>query len=135
MDKPILIMMETIRTKLMQRIAMKSLAAEKYVGSLCPKIQKKLEPIMIEVTKCWPKHASGLKYQVACGPTNQHVVYLNLRTCSCKKWELSGIPCMHVVSVVFITGERLEDYVDECYIKSTQMKIYSNFISLISGAN
>ena len=46
-DKPILTMMKTIRTKLMQRIAMKSLAAEKYMGPLCLKIQKKLEPIMI----------------------------------------------------------------------------------------
>ena len=42
---------------------------------------------------------------------------------------------MHDVSVLFIIEERPEDYVDECYSKSTQLKIYSNFISLISGAN
>ena len=42
---------------------------------------------------------------------------------------------MHDVSVLFIIEERPEDYVDECYNKSTQMKIYSKFISLINGAN
>ena len=49
--------------------------------------------------------------------------------------ELSGIPCIHVISVMFLTGEKLEDYVDECYSNSTQMKIYSNFISPINDSN
>ena len=51
-DKPILTMMETIRTKLMQKIAMKSVAEKKYVGLLCPKIQKKLDAIILNATRC-----------------------------------------------------------------------------------
>ena len=41
-DKPILTLMEIIRTKLMQKVALKSKMAEKFVGPLCPKIQKKI---------------------------------------------------------------------------------------------
>ncbi|KAL4376245.1 hypothetical protein GQ457_02G030690 [Hibiscus cannabinus] len=41
-DKPILTMMETIRTKIMTRIVSKREAAEKCKGLLCGKIQKKL---------------------------------------------------------------------------------------------
>ena len=40
-DKLILTMVGTIRTKLMQKIALKHIAIEKYSGPLCPKIQKK----------------------------------------------------------------------------------------------
>ena len=47
MEKPILTQMETIRTKLMQRLAMKSVATEKYLGPLCPKIQQKLDNIKL----------------------------------------------------------------------------------------
>ena len=41
---------------------------------------------------------------------------------------------MHAVSTMFLTRERPETYVDQCYMKSTQLKIYSNFISPIRGA-
>ena len=75
-DKPILTMMETIRTKMMERIANKHTIVENYLGPFCPKIQKKLENIITESTRCWPKHAGGLMYQVSCGPANQHVVDL-----------------------------------------------------------
>lgn len=133
--KPILTMMEIIRTKLMQRIAIKNEAAQKYTGLLCPKIQKKLDKIIDESNRCWARHAGGPKYQVSCGPADQHVVDLELKTCSCRKWDLTGIPCSHAVAVMFSTEERPEQYVDACYHKDTQLKIYSHFIQPIKGAN
>ena len=50
--KAILKMIKTIKKKLMQRIGMKSVAIEKYVGPLCPKIQKKLDTTIIDATRC-----------------------------------------------------------------------------------
>ncbi|XWS23317.1 hypothetical protein CRYUN_Cryun28dG0002000 [Craigia yunnanensis] len=91
-DTPILTLMETIRTKLMQKVAMKSTIVEKYLGPLCSKIQQKLDNIIDEPSWCWPKHAGRSRYQVAGGPTVQHVVDLQLHTCSYRKWDLTGIP-------------------------------------------
>ncbi|KAK8675814.1 hypothetical protein V6N13_033877 [Hibiscus sabdariffa] len=42
-EKPIITMLEIIRTKIMQRIAKKKVEAEKWSTILCPKIQKKLD--------------------------------------------------------------------------------------------
>ncbi|KAK8701738.1 hypothetical protein V6N13_020117 [Hibiscus sabdariffa] len=42
-DKPIITMLETIRTKIMQRIAKTKVEADKWSTILCPKIQKKLD--------------------------------------------------------------------------------------------
>ncbi|KAK8713340.1 hypothetical protein V6N13_148561 [Hibiscus sabdariffa] len=42
-SRPIITMLEGIRTKIMQRIAKKKDEADKWTGVLCPKIQKKLE--------------------------------------------------------------------------------------------
>lgn len=55
------------------------------------------------------------------------------RTCSCKKWQLSGIPCVHVVSFVAAHGGDLEAYVDECYHISTYLKVYELVVNPISG--
>ena len=95
-DKPILTHIEIIRTKLMQRVAMKSTGVEKYLRPLCPKIQQKLDNIIVESSRCWPKHTGGSKYQVTSGLAIQHVVDLQLHTCSCRKWDLTGIPCINI---------------------------------------
>ncbi|KAK8655790.1 hypothetical protein V6N13_108356 [Hibiscus sabdariffa] len=119
-DKPILTMMETIRTKIMQRIAKKQSQADKFTGPLCPKIQKKLE-IMIEISnRCWPRNAGGQQYQVECGYGNQHVVNIQALTCTCRRWELTGIPYNHAVSVMMLTEVRPESHVHECYTKTTR---------------
>ena len=84
-DKSILTFMETIKTKLMQKVAIKSAGAEKYLKPLYPKIQQKLDNIKVNLSRCWPKHVERTKYQVVGGPTIQHVVDLQLHMCSCRK--------------------------------------------------
>ncbi|KAK8651093.1 hypothetical protein V6N13_140707 [Hibiscus sabdariffa] len=113
-DKPILTMMETIRTKIMVRIVSKREAAEKCKGF-------------------WPTYAGAHKYQVEVGPSHQHVVDLVERSCSCRKWDLTGIPCSHAASVFRLNNLKPEDYVNECYHNSTQLAIYSNMIRPIKG--
>ncbi|KAK8574052.1 hypothetical protein V6N13_097046 [Hibiscus sabdariffa] len=84
---------------------------------------------------CWPRNAGGQQYQVECGYGNQHVVNMQALTCTCRRWELTGIPCNHAVSVMILTEVRPESHVHECYTKTTQERIYSNFINPIRGPN
>ncbi|KAE8681841.1 hypothetical protein F3Y22_tig00111303pilonHSYRG00061 [Hibiscus syriacus] len=100
-DKPILNMMELIRTKIMRRIICRYEAAEKINGPLCPNIQKKLNIIIDQATR---------------------------------KWDLTGIPCIHAVAVMQLHNDRPKPYVHTCYHKSTQLAIYSNFICPVKGA-
>ncbi|KAL4279621.1 hypothetical protein GQ457_03G018840 [Hibiscus cannabinus] len=101
-SRPIITMLEGIRTKIMQRIAKKKAEADKWTGVLCPKIQKKLEAKTEMSNRCWPTHAGGNIYQVACGAHNQYGVNLEAHACSCRKWDLTGIPCPHAISVILM---------------------------------
>lgn len=55
-------------------------------------------------------------------------VDLAKRTCSCKKWDLSGIPCSHAVSAIWHRGQEPEDYVSHWYNKKTFMRTYAHKI-------
>ncbi|KAL4385131.1 hypothetical protein GQ457_15G028750 [Hibiscus cannabinus] len=134
-DKPILTLMETIRVKIMTRIVSQREAAEKYKGLLCGKIQKKLDASIEESIRFWPTYAGVNTYQVEAGPSHQHVVDLNQISCTCRKWDLTGIPCGHAASVFRLNNLKPEDYVNECYHNSTQLAIYSNMIKPIKGPN
>ena len=44
------------------------------------------------------------------------VVNLNDRTCSCREWQVSGIPCKHAIAFITAkTNSSLESYVDLYY--------------------
>ncbi|XP_039032820.1 uncharacterized protein LOC120168023 [Hibiscus syriacus] len=135
-DKPIITLLESIRTMLMQRIAKKKKdQANKFVGFVCPKIQKKLCNAISQANSCWPIHVGVPTYQVSCGPSNQHYVNIETRTCLCRKCELTGIPCIHAISVIVMNHENPENFLDQCYLVKTQMDIYSHFINPVRGPN
>ena len=43
------------------------------------------------------------------------VVDLIAKTCACKKWQLSGIPCFHAVACMNSHGFNLQDGIHHCY--------------------
>ncbi|KAL4308358.1 hypothetical protein GQ457_01G018380 [Hibiscus cannabinus] len=109
-DKPILTMLEMIRCKIMNRFAKKAEEAQKIVGPLCPKIQKKIDALIVQSVRCWPRNAGGNKYEVPAGHEDQHVVDLGAESCTCRKWDLTGIPCVHATTVIIMRGERPEGH-------------------------
>ncbi|KAL4291181.1 hypothetical protein GQ457_14G014140 [Hibiscus cannabinus] len=146
-DKPILTMLEIIRTKMMRRIVQKREEAEKYTGILYPRIQKKLDNqiqnsvtlLKLEmfvhcVSRCRPIYAGNFQYQVECGQGEQHVVNIQKYTCTCRRWDLTGIPCNHAISVINCNNMNVVSFVDPCY-KDTQLSIYGHYICPIRGVN
>ena len=43
------------------------------------------------------------------------VVNLQNRTCSCRKWDVIGIPCKHAIAFITLLREPLEKYIDTYY--------------------
>ena len=48
----------------------------------------------------------------------RHTVDLEKRECSCRRWQISGLPCLHAIA--FITsmrgGHKIEHYVHDYYL-------------------
>lgn len=130
--KSILTLVEMIRCKLMRRICKKREEIKKLKGPICPKIQKKLEKIKTESATCWPIASGGPMFQIG-APNGQFVVDIEKYTCSCRKWQLSGIPCSHACSTIFHNLDQPEKFVHECYSIETYKHIYSEVIKPING--
>ncbi|MFQ6622568.1 hypothetical protein Gotur_002166 [Gossypium turneri] len=71
---------------------------------LCPKIRKKLNVNIKESLRCVPSHTGGDRYQVECSLGSQQVVDLVENSCSCRNWDLTGIPCMHALEWVSLSN-------------------------------
>ncbi|CAH9088450.1 unnamed protein product [Cuscuta europaea] len=130
--KHIIFMLEDIRGALMQRIVLKRQQMEKNTGMLCPRIKARLEKEKDEAANCTPLPSSQVLFQV-CHRLDCLTVNLEARTCTCRKWDLSGIPCCHAISCIFFMNETPENYVHTCYTKDTYLKMYSGGIAPLTG--
>ncbi|KAL7252419.1 hypothetical protein ACSBR1_007078 [Camellia fascicularis] len=127
-DKPIILMVEWIRRKLMNRMQVKKNGMEKHGGSICPTVQHKLESNKENARNCFASFACELKFEVDCYDTT-YVVDLKARTCGCRDWDLTGIPCKHAISYIYLTREKPEAYVHNCFSKETYLRTYSFMIN------
>ncbi|KAG6407872.1 hypothetical protein SASPL_130872 [Salvia splendens] len=64
---------------------------------------------------------------------NRHIVNLKSSSCTCREWELTGIPCQHAVCVLHSEGLEPENFVAHWYIESTYLKAYQFMIQPVRG--
>ncbi|XP_060179477.1 uncharacterized protein LOC132609489 [Lycium barbarum] len=101
-DKPIIKILETIRHILMARIAFNRDKAETWTsGDICSIIKKKLHTNMKGASGYIPPKADSWNYEII-GSTDIDTWAVDLynKICSCRKWELSGIPCKHAICAI-----------------------------------
>ncbi|KAH0702078.1 hypothetical protein KY285_016356 [Solanum tuberosum] len=63
----------------------------------------------------------------------QHKVDIARRTCSCRVWQLRGIPCAYVVAALYFKKFSLYEYIDNCYSKETYLRTYANVIEPLTN--
>ncbi|XP_028112499.1 uncharacterized protein LOC114310647 [Camellia sinensis] len=126
-DKPIINMLEWIRRKVMHRIQIKKKGMEKYTCEICPNVVKDLEVLKVQARNCFATYCGDRKFEVNCGDTI-HIVDLEERKCSCRMWDLTGMPCKHAISSTYIQREKPEDYVHPYYSKHHYLVAYNSMI-------
>ncbi|XP_019150058.1 PREDICTED: uncharacterized protein LOC109146838 isoform X2 [Ipomoea nil] len=62
-------------------------------------------------------------------------VDLAQRQCSCRGWDLTGIPCSHGVAAIRKQRESLEDYLHHCYIVEYYLRAYEPAILPIQSSD
>ena len=131
-EKPIITMLEMIRSQLMKRLNTKQILAKKFKGDICPKIKKKLA-VNKELSYNYQAEFAGSPKVQVIGPDGQFVVDMEMRTCDCRRWDLTGIPCHHACACIIENNEQSENYVDTCYSVQTYNKVYANVINPTNG--
>lgn len=127
-DKPILTMLEMIRRKLMRRYQAKKEGIQKLTGKITPKIAKKLEALVYESMDCVALYAGDDMFEVS-GPTGkQFVVNMRRRTCGCRVWQMTGIPCVHACAAIRHSCKDATDYGHDFYSLEMYKKAYEPII-------
>ncbi|KAL0281715.1 UNVERIFIED_CONTAM: hypothetical protein Sradi_7294100 [Sesamum radiatum] len=93
-------------------------------GDLVPNVVKELNKIKEESRKCHLLVAGEHEFEVQDQNIN-YIVNLRTRTCNCRVWDVSGIPCKHAAFGIFHRRDSLESFCDSRFSKENYMKAYS----------
>lgn len=91
---------------------------EKYNRDLCPRIAKIFEELKkrsMEFIAHWNEQD---QFEIESAYGTRFRLHLGDKTYSCRRWELTSIPCAHAIFGFYYIGYTPEDYVDSCYKKS-----------------
>ncbi|XP_058181319.1 uncharacterized protein LOC131299757 [Rhododendron vialii] len=129
-DKPIVTLVDTIRRQLMVRYVARLDYSSKFKGKLCPSISKNVERKKVNARGLQVIYSGGLVFEVT-SANKVYVVDIGEHRCTCRRWDLNGIPCTHGCATIISHKAQPEDYVNDCYSIETFMRTYSQRIYLI----
>lgn len=123
-ELPILSMFEGIKTQLMTRHYNKQQElANQMEGSFCPKIRKKVAKNAEYANLCYALPVGQGVFQVQIRDY-QNIVDINAKTCDCRRWQLTGVPCFHAIACLRHETIKPESVLPSCYSLETFKKAY-----------
>ncbi|XP_075504014.1 uncharacterized protein LOC142541355 [Primulina tabacum] len=100
-------------------------------------IKDVLAKIYVEAIRYSPMKSNEMHYQITRSDDrrDQHSVDLLTRSCSCRKYDLTGIPCKHAVCAIWCKKDDPEAYVHPYYLVETYRRCYATRIMPVDGSN
>ena len=131
-SKPIWTMVDGIRTKLMMKYSKIRALTESTRWEITPHYSGLLEEAKKYSRYCSARQADVDLWQVTSG-SNIHAVNLIARTCGCKKWDLTGLPCNHAVSAIMKSKQCPEEFVADFFKKPVYYEAYKHVVYPVPG--
>ena len=131
--KQVKTMFDGIRTKLMIKYETNRTGAAKSRWQITPNYSEKLEEAKKWARPCKAIKSVGDLWQVTSSQENTYVVDLSKRTCGCRKWDLTGLPCHHAVAAIYKSKQYPEDFVHDFFKKPMYLEAYNPPIYPVPG--
>ena len=113
----------------MERLKVRRQWITKKKAFICPVITYKQIVRMFQVG-CIANALFKVKFK-----QDAFIVNTKEMTCSYRRWDLNGIPCVHALCCIYLCGKDVNDFVDECYYRKSLIATYNHQLLPILGEN
>ncbi|XP_050236158.1 uncharacterized protein LOC126686166 [Mercurialis annua] len=125
---PVIQMMEHIRRKLMTWFSDRREMSLQWTGMLVPSAERQVFEAIKLARSCQVVKANDAEFEVSCNNFASHTVDIRCRTCSCRGWQLRGLPCVHGVAALISCGQNVYKYTEDVFTVANYRKAYSQAI-------
>nr|GEW50608.1 protein FAR1-related sequence like [Tanacetum cinerariifolium] len=123
---PITQMIDFLRGKLMELIYTRRVDSNRWTTTLTPSMEEKLrdEALKAQSFQVLPSESSIFEVH----GESVEMVDISQWDCSCKSWQLTGLPCCHAIAVFQGIGRSVYDYCSRYFMADSYRKTYAQSI-------
>ncbi|KAK4405418.1 hypothetical protein Sango_0548300 [Sesamum angolense] len=126
-ELPITQMVDVLRGKIMELIYRRRLESSQWVTRLTPFMEDKLQHEISKARSLQVLLSHGSTFEVR--GESVDIVDIDHWDCSCKGWQLSGLPCCHAIAVLECLGRSLYDYCSRFFMTDSYRATYTESIN------
>ncbi|XP_010551020.1 PREDICTED: uncharacterized protein LOC104821747 [Tarenaya hassleriana] len=130
-DAPITQMVDVIRGKIMDLIQVRRINADSAVGRLTQSMEEKLEKENVKAQTLQVVLSADNAFHVR-GETYE-LVNMDRWECSCKMWQMSGVPCAHALAVIACIRRSPYDFCSRYFTVENYRLTYSQSINPVQS--
>lgn len=130
--KPLLDLLEDIRRQCMVRNEKRSVLAGRLKTRFTKRAHVEIEKMIEGAKHCMIHTARNNLHEVELKEVIVSVD-MNKHTCGCRKWQMTGIPCVHAAAVIIKKKQKVEDYVNDFYTVQRWQATYKDGIKPVEG--
>ncbi|XP_015954627.1 uncharacterized protein LOC107478987 [Arachis duranensis] len=133
--KPIITLLEEVRMFTMRSIAKNKVKLSHHVGKLPPIQHSRLQKIRKESqkwTSIWSGDEEYQRFEIHGWPTNM-AVDLGKSICTCRFWQITGMPCVHACAAISKINRNSEDFCHYWLTMKAYRDTYKHSLNPIPG--
>ncbi|XP_059437666.1 uncharacterized protein LOC132170637 isoform X1 [Corylus avellana] len=132
-ELPITQMVDVIRGKIMELIYTRRAESNQWLTRLSPSMEDKLKKESHKVHSLQVLLSAGSTFEVR--GDSIEVVDIDNWDCSCKRWQLTGLPCCHAIAVISCLGRSPYDYCSRYFTTESYRLTYSESVHPIPNVD
>ncbi|XP_024014196.1 uncharacterized protein LOC112088162 [Eutrema salsugineum] len=129
---PMVEMLETIRRKTMVRIDQRMKEGLNHQGRFTVRAVEWIEAEQKKLRYCVMVPGANARDEMPESGVS-YSVNMRLKTCACRRWDMSGLPCRHALRIIAERKLNHEDHISHWFLNSRQQQIYGYSINPVNG--
>lgn len=133
-ELPIILVIEQIHHKLINEFEHRRLKSSSWVSILTPSAEKRMLEAVAHASAFQVLKSDEIEFEVL-SHERSNIVNIGSRSCSCRDWQLFGIPCSHAIAALVSCQKDVYAYTEKCFTAASYRKAYAEQIHQIPPRN
>ena len=126
-ELPIIQVIEQIHSKLMAEFEERRVKSNSWFSVLAPSADKRMMEAIGRASTYQVLRSDEVEFEVLSAERSD-IVNIGTRCCSCRYWQLYGIPCSHAVAALISCRKDVYSFTDKCFTVASYRSAYSQEI-------
>ncbi|CAA7042433.1 unnamed protein product [Microthlaspi erraticum] len=126
-ELPIIQMMEHIRLQISSWFDARRDMSMRWNSILVPSAERRITEAVSDARCYQVLRANEVEFEIV-STERTNIVDIRTRVCSCRRWQIYGLPCAHAAAALISCGQNVHMFAEACFTVVSYQQTYSQMI-------